>query len=128
MLQINGQKIWEQATLLLSIKMTMFPRFPPESELISNPVVLHVRSIYIQLFRVVMAIWDGKCVWKAWGSNKVHNQAKLSSTSCSENHRDPTLTQQNPIKEASESRQSMPQEWKHCHSVLPASPASELNI
>lgn len=55
-------KNWEQATLLLSIKMTMFARFPPESELISNPVVLHVRSIYIQLFRVVMAIWDGKCV------------------------------------------------------------------
>lgn len=52
---------------------------------------------------------------------------KLSSTSCWENHRDPTLTQQNLIKEMSESRQSMLQESKYCHCVLPVSPASELN-
>lgn len=102
----------------------------PWPELISNPVVLGVKSIYIQLLRVVMVCLGWKmcgCVWKAWGSNKVHNQAKLSSTSCWENQRDPTLTQQNLIEEASESRQSMFQEWKYCHSVLPVSPASELN-
>lgn len=56
----------------------------------------------------------------------MHNQAKLSSTS-SENHRDPILTQQYLIKEETESRQSMHQEWKYCPSVLPVSPESEQN-
>lgn len=64
------------------------------------------------------------CIWKAWRSNKVHNQAKLSSTS-SENHRDPILTQQYLIKEETESRQSMPQEWNYSPSALPVSPESE---
>ncbi len=73
-----------------------------------------------------MVVWDGRCV-DARGSNRVHNQAKLSSTYCSESHRGPTLTQQYLKKEEPESRQSTLQEWKHCHSVLPISPASELN-
>lgn len=66
-------------------------------------------------------------IWKAQGSNRVHNQAKLSSTLCSESHRDPTLTQQYLIKEEPDSRQPLLQERKCRHSVLPISPASELN-
>lgn len=51
-------------------------------------------------------------IWKSRGSNRVHNQAKLSSTY----HRESTLTQQYYIKKEPESRQSMLQEWKYCHS------------
>lgn len=68
-----------------------------------------------------------KVCWKTWGSNRVHNQAKLSSTKCSENHRDRTDSAIYLIKEEPESRQPILQQWKYFHSVLPISSESELN-
>lgn len=62
-------------------------------------------------------------IWTSRGYNRMHNQAKLSSTY----YREPKLTQQYLIKEEPKSRQAMLQGWKCCPSLLPVSPASELN-
>lgn len=37
-------------------------RFFPRQQLISNPVVLSVKSIYTEPFSLVMVVWDGRCV------------------------------------------------------------------
>lgn len=63
--------------------------------------MLRVKSIYIRLFGVGnggLGLKMCGCVREAWGSNGVHNQAKLSSAYCSEDQGDQTLIQQCLIK------------------------------
>lgn len=114
------------ATLCMCITVIMLARFSPYQNF-----QLSCAQCETHTYTTIQGVNGGLgfkmcgCILKAWRSNKVHNQAKLSWTS-SENHRDPILTQQYLIKEETESRQSMPQEWKYSPSVLPVSPEIEL--
>lgn len=68
-------------------------RFFPRQQLISNPVVLSVKSIYTEPFSLVMVVLGWKMcgqTQKAWDSNRAHSQVKLSTVYHTENHRDLT--------------------------------------